>query len=76
MGDNCMKPGDLLRIVRLYQGMEINTITGMLLHFHPLESFEDIPEKCYNICMLETNGSISEFILDSRDEIEVIHEAG
>lgn len=67
-----MKVGDLLRITRIYQGMEINTITGVLLHIHPLEPIRDTHRKSFNIRILETNGSINDIILNPEDEVEFL----
>ena len=62
-----MNIGNLLRITRIYQGMEINTITGVLLHFHPVEPIRDTHRKSFG-----NNGTIQEFILKPEDEVEVL----
>ena len=67
-----MNIGNLLRITRIYQGMEINTITGVLLHFHPVEPIRDTHRKSFNIKLLGNNGTIQEFILKPEDEVEVL----
>ena len=67
-----MNIGNLLRITRIYQGMEINTITGVLLHFHPVEPIKDTHKKSFNIRILETNGEIQDILLVPEDEVEVL----
>jgi hypothetical protein len=52
--------------------MEINTITGVLLHIHPLEPIRDTHRKSFNIRILETNGSINDIILNPEDEVEFL----
>jgi len=64
--------GNLLRITRIYQGIEINTITGVLLHFHPVEPIRDTHRKSFNIRILETNGEIQDILLVPEDEVEVL----
>jgi len=64
--------GNLLRITRIYQGIEINTITGILLHFHPVEPIKDTHKKSFNIRILETNGEIQDILLVPEDEVEVL----
>jgi hypothetical protein len=64
--------GNLLRITRIYQGIEINTITGVLLHFHPVEPIRDTHKKSFNIRILETNGEIQDILLVPEDEVEVL----
>jgi len=64
--------GNLLRITRIYQGIEINTITGILLHFHPVEPIRDTHKKSFNIRILETNGEIQDILLVPEDEVEVL----
>lgn len=65
-------PGDLLHITRIYQGMEINTITGVLLHLHPLEPIRDTHRKSFNIKVLGNNATIQEFILSPEDDVEFL----
>ena len=67
-----MNIGNLLRITRIYQGIEINTITGVLLHFHPVEPIRDTHKKSFNIRILETNGEIQDILLVPEDEVEVL----
>lgn len=67
-----MNIGNLLRITRIYQGIEINTITGILLHFHPVEPIRDTHKKSFNIRILETNGEIQDILLVPEDEVEVL----
>lgn len=67
-----MKPGDLLRIHRVYQGMLMDTRHGLLLSCRPLESILDYPEQSFNIKLLETSGEIHQFILNPEDEVEVL----
>jgi hypothetical protein len=67
-----MNIGNLLRITRIFLGLEFNTITGVLLHFHPVEPIRDTHRKSFNIRMLETNGEIQDFILVPEDGIEVL----
>ena len=67
-----MNIGNLLRITRIYQGIEINTITGVLLHFHPVEPIRDTHKKSFNIRILETNGEIHDILLVPEDEVEVL----
>jgi len=67
-----VRVGNLLRITRIYQGMEINTITGVLLHFHPVETIKDTHKKSFNIRILETNGEIQDILLVPEDEVEVL----
>lgn len=67
-----MKPGDLVRIIRTYQGMHMDTHHGLLLSCQPLESILDIPENSYNIRLLETSGVVQQFILNPEDHVEVI----
>jgi len=67
-----MNIGNLLRITRIYQGIEINTITGVLLHFHPVEPIRDTHRKSFNIRILETNGEIQDILLVPEDEVEVL----
>ncbi len=67
-----MNIGNLLRITRIYQGIEINTITGILLHFHPVEPIKDTHKKSFNIRILETNGEIQDILLVPEDEVEVL----
>jgi hypothetical protein len=64
--------GNLLRITRIYQGIEINTITGVLLHFHPVAPIKDTHKKSFNIRILETNGEIQDILLVPEDEVEVL----
>ena len=67
-----MNIGNLLRITRIYQGMEINTITGVLLHFHSVETIKNPHKKSFNIRILETNGTIQDILLVPEDEVEVL----
>jgi hypothetical protein len=52
--------------------LEFNTITGVLLHFHPVEPIRDTHRKSFNIKLLGNNGTIQEFILKPEDEVEVL----
>ena len=67
-----MNIGNLLRITRIYQGIEINTTTGILLHFRPVEPIKDTHKKSFNIRILETNGEIQDILLVPEDEVEVL----
>jgi|688.fasta_scaffold113165_3 hypothetical protein len=67
-----MNIGNLLRITRIFLGLEFNTITGVLLHFHPVEPIRDTHRKSFNIKLLGNNGTIQEFILKPEDEVEVL----
>jgi hypothetical protein len=67
-----MKIGNLIRITRFFKDWKINTITGVLLHFRPVEPIKDTHKKSFNIRMLETNGEIQDFILVPEDGIEVL----
>ncbi len=67
-----MNIGNLLRITRIFLGLEFNTITGVLLHFHPVEPIRDTHKKSFNIRILETNGEIQDILLVPEDEVEVL----
>ena len=67
-----MNIGNLLRITRIFLGLEFNTITGVLLHFHPVEPIRDTHRKSFNIRILETNGTIQDILLVPEDEVEVL----
>jgi len=64
--------GNLLRITRFHKKWKFNTITGVLLHFHPVEPIKDTHKKSFNIRILETNGEIQDILLVPEDEVEVL----
>jgi len=67
-----MNIGNLIRIARFFKDWKINTITGVLLHFRPVEPIRDTHKKSFNIRILETNGTIQDILLVPEDEVEVL----